>query len=475
MGTCWSRTSQKRKRQTDNFSNEETTSMLQESSVSQQVVVENNGTTLEPILTELARPFKKETSAEIVSKILATTQINPIGPRLTENIKDDKEALEVFAKMLSHQGRKSTTTHYNRFWERWTTFAQRKQYPLLPSKEGSQEEFEAGYAHFAAVEYDIAGRGGRNGDSLPNKPNTYSDIFTGINHVVEKILLQPALHVQMVENLIRSYAAEFPSQDTKKAPPVEPKHLVRLVKVAKGLKQDWFTFVVEVALIMWMSASRWSDIDNLDVQESMKNNDNPDVWLLHMRKRKNSAGPTWTETPVLDNEFDARAAFQNICHRYGRKHSWNLLPKFKKTRSTWTVVEDPHQKLTYDTFLKMFRAAMKIARLEKSCNFGQPGTVIRDDWTMHGFRSGFTSAMRGDGKVNSITIEALARHGGWSYESVATILGYNCVTAAQHVKLIQPAILRAFDQSPTLQPTQQTEQGSTPVRKSKRQRMNRRR
>jgi hypothetical protein len=77
----------------------------------------------------------------------------------------------------------------------------------------------------------------------------------------------------MVENLIRSYAAEFPSQDTKKAPPVEPKHLVRLVKVAKSLKQDWFTFVVEVALIMWMSASRWSDIDNLDVQESMKNDD----------------------------------------------------------------------------------------------------------------------------------------------------------------------------------------------------------
>ena len=52
--------------------------------------------------------------------------------------------------------------------------------------------------------------------------------------------------------------------------------------------------------------------------------------------------------------------------------------------------------------------------------------------------------MHGQGGKASVFIETIARHGGWSYESVECILGYNSVDSREHARVLLPAIMAAL-------------------------------
>ena len=411
---------------------------------------------LSALVTQLRSPAAKGTAAAQVATLLESTDFSPISPELADVIGGDTTCMSVMAEVFSNQERASTLRQFAPMWKRWADFACEHELEMFPPICEDRRRFDAGFTKFACYEYDLARKGGRNKKrkKKANKPGSFNQIFQGIDHIMTKIFHKEAMNVEMVNCFKTSYRLKY-SSPVKKARPLLGKHLRTLVKVAKRLNQDWFTFVVDVVIIAWMSAGRWSCINNIDMEKSTGGmcdimGENPDpngkYWLLFWNERKNVDGESCTEIPILaDKDFDPRTRFMNMVNRYNLGSK--LCPDFKKVqgKSVWNVIDNPGRSCSYQKFLEMFRAAMKIAQLTNVCDITQrPGQVSSMEWSLHAFRRGFVTEMRGKGG-NSIFIETIARHGGWSYEWVETILGYNSVTTTDHVKMILPAILTALD------------------------------
>jgi len=411
---------------------------------------------LSALVSQLRNTNLRGSAAAKVADLLESTEFCPITPELATVIEGDTTCMSVLAEVFANQERASTLRQFAPMWKRWADFACEHNLLLFPPSGTDRRCFDAGFTKFACYEYDLSRKGGRNKKRKrkANKPASFNQIFQGIDHIMTKIFHKEAINVEMVNCLKTSYRLKY-SRPVKKARPLLGKHIRTLVRVAKRLNQDWFTFVVDVVIIAWMSAGRWSCINNIDMDKSTGGmcdimGENPDpngkYWLLYWNERKNVDGESCTEIPILpDKDFDAYSRFMSMVNRYnlGAK----LCPDFKKVqnKNIWTVIDDPSRSCSYQKFLAMFRAVMKIAQLTDVCDITQrPGQVSSLEWSLHAFRRGFVTEMRGKGG-NSIFIETIARHGGWSYEWVETILGYNSVTTTDHVKMILPAILTALD------------------------------
>jgi|TARA_B110000003_G_scaffold262535_1_gene285252 hypothetical protein len=440
---------------------------------------QTNATTTNSLIQSLQSPLLVNTSAPIVAELLATTDFSPLSVELQQAMAGDQVAMSVLTECFSNQERKSSIAQYGRFWKRWADFCLARQWDnLFPPRDNDshkREVFDARFGIFACHEYSKAKNGGRNKKTRANTPETFSQIFQGIDHIVTKIFNRQKMDIPLVKSLNTSYRLKY-SRPTKKARPLLGIHIQKLVKAEAMLDQDWFTCVVDVVIIAWMSAGRWSCMDNINMEKSTSDVDdtmgiNPDpkekYWLLWWNNRKNQNGLTCCELPIVrDKRFDPRTRFMSMLTRY--KRTKKLIPRFTKVqnKNLWNADTSPEKSCTYDSFLRMFRAAMKIAGLDNVCDVTD--TAMLMEWSLHAFRRGFVTEVRGRGGKHSVYIETIARHGGWSYESTETILGYNSVTTTDHVNMVLPAILKALGQEE--EPT--TADETVERRRSKRRRVN---
>ena len=417
---------------------------------------------LAALIQQLRDPSRSGTAAAEVAQLLEKVQFSPLTSQMAKAMEGDAICMDVLAEVFSNQERASTIKQFAPYWKRWSEFAVAHELILLPPETGDTRSFEAGFSRFACHEYEIARKGGRLSKSqknTPNAPGTYNQIFQGINHILTKIFNVRELKVPLIENCTTAYRLNY-SRPKKKARPLLGRHLQVLVKLATkltGPNWDWLQFVVDVVLIAWMAAGRWSCMDNINVQKSIGSDCeimgiNPDprgeYWLLFWKERKNVDGESCTECPTIkDTKLDPRTRFMSLVGRYKRHDSKKLLPKFSKRQGVdiWDVVMDPTAYCGYHQFLQMFRAVMSLAGLDDVMDMSHAaGAETRKDWSLHGWRGGFVTEMRGQGGQASVFIETIARHGGWSYESVECILGYNSVDSREHARVLLPAIMAAL-------------------------------
>jgi len=380
--------------------------------------------------------------------------VSPITPGLAENIQHDEDALEIMTEVLSHQQRDNTLKQYGPAWRRWVEFAIDHEYDIYPQADTNErQKFDADFGHFAVTEYKrcrdkIYTTGVNKGKKHPNTPSTYAQVFQGINHIITHIFGLASITTPLVQTLKVAYKAQY-SRPVVKARPMLGRHLVKLVKLADRLNQDWLTLTADIAVMAWMSAGRWDCIYNIDVQKSIGNccpimgpGLTDEYWLLYMKQRKNRKHETLTECLRIDDKrLDPRSRFISVVTKYGREKSERWAPRCKKVpgKNLWTVDSNPSNYLVYDTFLQMFRHAMKLANIQNEfdCEQGRK-------WSCHAFRQGFVTNIRHNGKETPIRVETIARHGTWNEDSVPVILGYSNASASEHVAALRPAVLAAL-------------------------------
>lgn len=398
-------------------------------------------------------PKDNRSAAHQVAQIYEQAQWCPVSPGLASLVEGDERMMGALAEVYSHQSRQSTLKSYLPYWNRWVNFALAHRYNIWPPISRDSEEyldFECKYNHFALSEYlRCRDRTYKNGKVQPNLPSTFAKTFDGVNHVLRDLFNLKEVKTNEMARMKKAYKVF--GRPTKKARPMQGKHLRKLVELADKLKRPWLTLVANTAVVAWMSAGRWDCIYNINVTKSIQHNDpvlgagldpNGEYWLLYFSQRKNRDEETVTECLTFQGRplLNPRRCFMDVVDTHDRRFAERWLPACEKVYNTphWKVVNDISRTCSYAVFLDMFREAMKLAGLEKEFDYQDETRK----WSLHAFRRGWVTNMRRNNFV--VRVETIARHGNWNVESVPVILSYAESSAAEHAAALKPSILHAL-------------------------------
>ena len=133
--------------------------------------------------------------------------------------------------------------------------------------------------------------------------------------------------------------------------------------------------------------------------------------LVYWRKRKNTRALSATTVPYSGNKlFDCRTCFLKILRLFGHADARHLIPECTYKQDRWTVHTDPQHHCSYNTFLDMYRAVMRLAgNLVRTPGMDGQSDILP---TLHEPRHGFVREARSATIHKPLKFEVVGKHGG---------------------------------------------------------------
>ena len=229
----------------------------------------------------------KNPSIQRLIRLTSATRTPPVDPALISALAAEPESFDAradaLANILSTQSADTTLQQYIPHFLRWHKFAEARGVCAIPEESHSHEQAiktRRVFDMFVLEEYARnSTRGlprGRTGRDAANRPGTFNQIFSAINHVLTKLYGRPELDSSMRIRASNSYRRRF-SRPTKKAKPLRGETLRRFVKFCHAHREPWLNVVAKVIVIMWSTAGRWSCISRMDLKRTLGHEQEGDI------------------------------------------------------------------------------------------------------------------------------------------------------------------------------------------------------
>jgi hypothetical protein len=129
---------------------------------------------------------------------------------------NDPSVIATAQEIMLQQTADSTMSNALNHFVKWKNFAEQRQWPVRPPEE-DDPIFDARFDMFVIDQYNKhKNRTLISGKKLPNKPEAFKAVFSGINNIASTLFDSPRIQTPLLKKARRSYTRVYPGNTLKK-------------------------------------------------------------------------------------------------------------------------------------------------------------------------------------------------------------------------------------------------------------------